>query len=698
MKSVYCLNNSVRPLHGDRAGVFLSVACICFFMIFTTGCGSNSSKPVTPTATAIVVSVSPTAAISIDQGQSKNFTASLTNDTATKGVTWSVSGGGALSNQTTTGVTYTAPANVAANTTVTLTATSVSDSTKSLAVTITVTPLPAVTSTSLVNATAGNAYNVTLTKSGGVAPFTWSVTSGTLPVGLSLNSASGAITGTPTTAGTSNVTFQVTDSGSPAVSATQALSITVDPVAVNDNLLSGTYALTFAGWDNNGYVAMAGSFIADGAGAISGGVLDVTSLGSLSTNIAITGGSFTVAADNRGSFTLISSLGTWAFRMSVDATGQKARFVQFDASGTRGSGLIKKQDTAQFATALAGDFAFGMTGYDDVENRTSVDGAFTAAAGNISTGSLDGSSSGTSTGQIAISGGAISAASGTAGRGTLSVNHTITGFPATTTYAYYMISASEAFFVNINPVVDSVPRFNGSLLKQNKPGGGFTAGSFNAPVVFRSSALDTSHLQTNVAIGQVVPDGLGSVTSAFLDQNADGMITTAGPSSGTYTVASSGRAVVAITGIHQEVVYLVDTNTGFLIEGTTVDPGNDVGLGFFEPQTSTAAPSGTYVVGTIDPGNDQANDVVGSFTAGAGSPPLTGTLDSSNFPSTLIPDQTFTGVYTTTVDSQGRATATITPTGGSPIPIILWVISPNKFVAIVGDAAQTETSLIVIDK
>ena len=694
MNSAHSFHRSVAP----RIGVFLNMAFTCFFVILTNGCSSSSSKPVTPTPAAIVVSISPTAAVSIDQGQSKNFTASLTNDTATKGVTWSVSGGGTLSNQTATGVTYTAPASVAANTTVTLTATSVSDSTKSLAVTITVTPLPAVTSTSLVNATAGSAYNVTLTKSGGVAPFTWSVTSGTLPAGLSLNSATGAITGTPTTPGTSNVTFQVTDSGSPAVSATQALSITVDPAGVNDSLLSGTYALTFAGWDNNGYVAMAGSFVADGAGAISGGVLDVTSHTGLSTNIAITGGSFAIATDNRGSFTLISSLGTWTFRMSVDATGQKARFVQFDASGTRGSGLIKKQDTAQFATALAGDFAFGMTGYDDVENRTSVDGAFTAAAGNISTGSLDGSTSGASTGQIAISGGAISAASGTAGRGTLSVNHTITGFPATTTYAYYMISASEAFFVNINPVVDSVPRFNGSLLKQNKPGSGFTAGSFNAAVIFRSSALDTSHLQTNVAIGQVVPDGLGSITSASLDQNADGVITTAGPSSGTYTVASSGRAVVAITGIRQEVVYFVDANTGFLIEGTTVDPGNDVGLGFFEPQTSTAAPSGTYVVGTIDPANDQANDLAGSLTAGAGSPPLTGTLDSSNSPSTLIPDQTFTGVYTTTVDSQGRATATITPTGGSPIPIILWVISPNKFVAIVGDAAQTETSLIVVEK
>jgi hypothetical protein len=146
------------------------------------------------------------------------------------------------------------------------------------------------------------------------------------------------------------------------------------------------------------------------------------------------------------------------------------------------------------------------------------------------------------------------------------------------------------------------------------------------------------------------------------------------------------------------VIYLVDANAGFLIEGTSLDPGNDVGLGFFEPQTSVAAPSGTYVLGTIDPTTPQANDLVGTLTAGTGNPPLTGTLDSSDAPSTLTPDQAFTAVYTTTIDSKGRAAATITPTGAPPIPVILWVISPNKFVAIVADAAQTETSLLVIEK
>jgi hypothetical protein len=57
-------------------------------------------------------------------------------------------------------------------------------------------------------------------------PFTWTVESGTLPPGLSLSSA-GAITGTPTAAGTFNFTMKVVDST--GLTATQAQTITIHP-------------------------------------------------------------------------------------------------------------------------------------------------------------------------------------------------------------------------------------------------------------------------------------------------------------------------------------------------------------------------------------------------------------------------------------------------------------------------------------
>ena len=68
------------------------------------------------------------------------------------------------------------------------------------------------TTTSLPNATVGTAYNQALAVTGGLQPYTFAITSGSLPDGLSLDSNSGKITGTPTSEGDSPFTAQVTDS------------------------------------------------------------------------------------------------------------------------------------------------------------------------------------------------------------------------------------------------------------------------------------------------------------------------------------------------------------------------------------------------------------------------------------------------------------------------------------------------------
>jgi large repetitive protein len=80
---------------------------------------------------------------------------------------------------------------------------------------------------SLPNGQVSLAYTgVSLTASGGVAPYAYAVTNGSLPAGLTLSSG-GAISGTPTLAETSTFTVQVTDSEKPAISATQTFSITI---------------------------------------------------------------------------------------------------------------------------------------------------------------------------------------------------------------------------------------------------------------------------------------------------------------------------------------------------------------------------------------------------------------------------------------------------------------------------------------
>jgi hypothetical protein len=82
--------------------------------------------------------------------------------------------------------------------------------------------------TALPNGRIGSTYSATLSASGGTTPYTWTLTSGTLPAGLSLNASSGAITGTPTQAVTNaGPTFEVSDSSSPVRTQTASLAMTV---------------------------------------------------------------------------------------------------------------------------------------------------------------------------------------------------------------------------------------------------------------------------------------------------------------------------------------------------------------------------------------------------------------------------------------------------------------------------------------
>ena len=73
-------------------------------------------------------------------------------------------------------------------------------------------PITIITPSPLPSGMAGELYSVTLEATGGTEPYTWSLTSGDLPDGLSLNASSGEISGTPTAAGVFGFTILVTDS------------------------------------------------------------------------------------------------------------------------------------------------------------------------------------------------------------------------------------------------------------------------------------------------------------------------------------------------------------------------------------------------------------------------------------------------------------------------------------------------------
>jgi hypothetical protein len=86
--------------------------------------------------------------------------------------------------------------------------------------------------TTLPNGTECTTYSANIfTVQGGTPPFTWSVSSGSLPPGLTMAPADGSITGSNPTAGTFNFTVMVSDSSEPTLTATQPQTITITPCA-----------------------------------------------------------------------------------------------------------------------------------------------------------------------------------------------------------------------------------------------------------------------------------------------------------------------------------------------------------------------------------------------------------------------------------------------------------------------------------
>ena len=123
-----------------------------------------------------------------------------------------------------------------------------------LSIAITVAPLSVTTSGSLTTGVANSVYpGVTLLAAGGIQPYTnWAVVGGNtnLPPGLTLNSSTGAISGTPTTAGTTNFTVTMTDSEATPKTATSAtLSITVNQalsVTTNSPMPAGVLGTNYS--------------------------------------------------------------------------------------------------------------------------------------------------------------------------------------------------------------------------------------------------------------------------------------------------------------------------------------------------------------------------------------------------------------------------------------------------------------------
>ncbi len=670
-----------------------------------SGCGGSgsSSKPV------ISVGLTPTMSQAIDQGQKIQFTAMVTNDSSAKGVTWSQSGQGGLSNQTSSAATYTAPTSGAAGAG-SVTATSVADSTKSTSVNIMITPAPAITTTSLLNPMVGESYNQTLQFTGGTLPVTWSLESGTLPTGLSLNASTGAITGIPTgTTGTANFTVKVTDSSTVgAMSATQTLSLTVTTATAcgsgSESLLTGQYAMSLTGFDGSGPVAMLASFTADGIGNITAGVEDINSSGpsGVQTNVSVTtaSSSYVIGSDHRGCLTLVAGGATRVFRFSVGlislGVAANGRIIEFDATGTNTAGTISIQNPPDFSNAqVSGNYAFRVKS----PLTAAAGGGFFAAVGVLNlngstatvTGAEDININGTvDPGNVGYPATPITITAGTYnigpnGRGTLSFTPTPPGAPIN--LIVYVLDASHLVLMSSDAQSATNTLFSGFAGLQT--GSPYDNSSLSAAsVLFASGQTGTgAGSASRVEAGVFAPDGVGNFTFSG-DQNSGGTTSTQ-MNAGTYSVAANGRVLVTNTGdtMPARLLYMVNPNQAF-----AMSTDNHVMTGDTEPQTggpfTNGSLTGTYSFATIDPVVAGSALTAGVATYdGAGS--VTETFDI-NESGSLSLGNAISQTYK--VSPNGRV---VTPASGTTQKLT-YIIFPGKVVSFGYTSGDTNPSLVIL--
>jgi hypothetical protein len=549
-----------------------------------------------------------------------------------------------------------------------------------LSITRTVGPLKVAT-TSLPAGTAGSPYSAFLQTSGGTPPVAWSVSVGSLPAGLSLTPSTGAISGTPSAAGTTNFTVTATDVSVPVQSAQQALSINIAAAGNNDAELSGQYAFLLQGFDASGPVAIAGSFVADGKGNLTSGIEDINRTSGVAASLAFTG-TYSVNADNRGTMTLTSTQGasTFTFALGSIVTGVASlgHAIEFDATGTSAAGIIKKQDTTAFSlAAISGNFATGMSGAGSTGLAFALAGSFTAnGLGTISAGALDTKGAGLVAADTAFTGTYTVAANG---RGT----STLTVGTSVINQAFYVISANELLMMSTDPLSTTNAIYGGSVLKQ--AAGSFTNASLNGASVLAVEGFSNTGVSNAVTIqvGVITSTGTGTFTISA-DGNKGGLLDPI-TASGTYTVAANGRT--PITDItHSWVIYLVGLNQGFI-----VDANPSATAGMLQPQSggpfTGASLSGTFIFGDGPP-VVKTSTLQSGVASADGISNVSGTIDQ-NKAGVLTGGMALTDTYT--VAANGRVVL-----NGSKQ--IMYIISPSKAVVVNSDPANTSPNLRYWDK
>jgi hypothetical protein len=335
--------------------------------------------------------------------------------------------------------------------------------------------------------------------------------------------------------------------GNVTITATQGTitSMAMATIVYSDGSLKGPFSFAYAGNDQSGFLAAAGSFQADGLGHIITGVQDLDSFSTGPSSATPISGTYTVTPDGRGTLLLNSGPGQGTINtlQFVLNTNQHGLITRFDA-GFTGSGTLDQQNLDALSNSpsvVTGPYVFRVGGADATFQPLGIAGRFTSSG----TGTIPNSATVVDVNDNGTIKAADTTLSGTyafdslfpgSGRGTITLSSANTG---SVKYAFYVVDSTHLRLVEN----DSTAFLAGEMFS------GAASGSFSPATLAGGNYPFTeggnSSMGLYTAGGIFTSDGAGNITGGIFDSNDAGTVTAAsGTTLGTcpYTVnATTGR-------------------------------------------------------------------------------------------------------------------------------------------------------------
>lgn len=491
-----------------------------------------------------------------------------------------------------------------------------------------------ITPTSLPAGNVAIFYDSQLMVTGGLAPYTWTIASGTLPPGLTLTPSTGVISGTPTTVGTSMFTVQVADSESTPATTTGSFTITIAPTPplqiTTSSLPAGTQGVTY------------------------------------SSTLAATGGVPPY------SWTLASGSGPLPAGLTLSGTG----VIGGTPVGNTGSFPITVQVTDTLMNVKTADLTLEINAGALVIINTGLPGGTVSVPYNATMGAAGGtppyswSVVGVLPAGLSLNGstGLISGTPTTAGTSPVQVevqdsaSHTVVSRPLT---------------LQVSPAL--------------------TNAALTGDYAFSFSGYNGTPAVPVFMAGRFTADGSGTISNGLLDMNSSsGPPATSVSFTGTYSITANGLGTMTFNPAHGSplvfAVAITSNGSGRLIQSDPAD-STAYGSGAIEVQAIVNLSGGSFVFGST--GVDSAGGryaSAGNFQAKASGSLNSGVIDI-NDAGALTSGAFLGGSYAAPDLTTGRGTASLIVNSSPAENFSYYVVSASEIVQISTDQLSGNSPL-----